>query len=139
MDTFVYILSDKAPVSASRIPEASTTSAAQAGDIRKSVQQTYVTPLEVLQHLRKVWESDEVLLDCLLGSYPSPSTTKRKSSPELFFLKVLPVPPSRFRPVSWYSKALRDIFSVVALNAHCLSRIIEYSGLEIYVGIYAAH
>ena len=72
----------------------------QEGEIRKRAQQTYLTPLEVQDHLEQLWENDDDLLDCLLGSYASPKAKKRKSSPGIFFLKVIPVPPSRFRPVS---------------------------------------
>ena len=72
-------------------------------DIVKTAQQTYVTPLEVQEHLHRVWENEKALLDTLLGSYPSPTATKRKSSPQMFFLNVLPVPPSRFRPVRTFN------------------------------------
>ena len=65
----------------------------------RNAQQAYVTPLEVQEHLRRVWQNDEVFMNTLLGSYPSPSATKRKSSFQMFFLNVVPVPPSRFRPV----------------------------------------
>ena len=90
---------DKTPVSAQSNPDGPVS--VQRGEIKKSVQQAYLTPLEVQNHLQKVWENDEVLLNCLLGSYGSPTATKRKSSSDIFFLKVIPVPPSRFRPVSF--------------------------------------
>ncbi|CAB3992022.1 DNA-directed RNA polymerase I subunit RPA1, partial [Paramuricea clavata] len=93
-------LSYKTPISAEIPPETPTVDQAEKGDIVKSVQQTYITPLEVQEHLRRVWENEEVLLNTLLGSYPSPTATKRKSSPQMFFLNVVPVPPSRFRPLS---------------------------------------
>ncbi|XP_028403627.1 DNA-directed RNA polymerase I subunit RPA1-like isoform X2 [Dendronephthya gigantea] len=90
-------LTDKRPLPSQT---QSSTAEVERTDIVKSVQQTYITPLEVQEHLHRVWEKEETLLDSLLGSYPSPTASKRKSSPQMFFLNVLPVPPSRFRPIS---------------------------------------
>lgn len=64
-----------------------------------SAQQVHITPLEVQKHLHQVWQNDEALLNVLLGSYSTPTATKRKSSPQMFLLNVIPVPPARFRPV----------------------------------------
>lgn len=90
---------EKTPIPANVPPETPTVDHVEGGNIVRTAQQAYITPLEVQEHLRRVWENEEVLLNTLLGSYSSPSATKRKSSPQMFFLNVLPVPPSRFRPV----------------------------------------
>ena len=53
-------------------------------------QQLYVSPVEVKIHLQQLWELEEGLLRTMFGG---------ALGQDLFFLTVLPVPPSRFRPV----------------------------------------
>ena len=58
-------------------------------------QQIYVSPVEVKVHIQQVWEQEKGLLQSMFAG------AKRKDGIiDLFFLTVLPVPPSRFRPVS---------------------------------------
>ncbi|KAJ3414278.1 hypothetical protein HDV05_006807 [Chytridiales sp. JEL 0842] len=59
----------------------------------------YLSSMEVRAHIRLLWAREKVILDTLFGS----STSRKKprtSSPEIFFLKVIPVTPTRFRPAS---------------------------------------
>lgn len=67
---------------------------------KKLSDQEYITPEEVKNHMIKLWEMDVLLLKCLLGSYNGPERRKKVTTPEIFFLDVVAVPPSRFRPVS---------------------------------------
>lgn len=62
--------------------------------------QTYVTPQEVKEHMIRLWESDGQLLKHLLGSCHDPGQNSKVTTPEMFFLDLVVVPPSRFRPVS---------------------------------------
>ena len=62
-----------------------------------SGKQIYVTSADVRDHLRQVWQKDQQVLRCLFhflsdsgSEYPTDS----------FFIEVVPVPPSKFRPVS---------------------------------------
>ena len=61
--------------------------------------QTYLTAVEVRSHLREVWKNDARVLHTIFGgldiSYQDGAPT------DVFFLEVLPVAPSRFRPVSY--------------------------------------
>lgn len=67
------------------------------------LKQKYVTPLEARSHLRKLLESEHHLLTLAFGCL-APDTSKdmpgSASPADVFFLDILPVPPSRFRPVS---------------------------------------
>ncbi|XP_031567352.1 DNA-directed RNA polymerase I subunit RPA1-like [Actinia tenebrosa] len=69
-------------------------------EVTKSLQQTFLTPKEVKEHLDLVWQKDGDFLNTLLGGYPTPKARHRKSSSQMFFIDVLPVIPSRFRPLS---------------------------------------
>lgn len=59
--------------------------------------QTYVTASELRQHLRTLWTNDKELLRHLFKAL---SLNATDWSTDIFFLDVVPVPPSRFRPVS---------------------------------------
>ena len=69
-------------------------------ELKKLTQQTYLTPLEVKNQIFQVWENYGEFLNILVGAYPSPTAKRKRSSADMFFLDVFPVPPSRFRPVS---------------------------------------
>lgn len=60
----------------------------------KSDNDTYITPLTVQALLTKLWENEKRILDLLYGS------DGKETSPSMFFLEVVPVTPTRFRPVS---------------------------------------
>ena len=57
-------------------------------------QQVYVSPVEVKVHIQRLWELDGGLLKALFEGAGG-----QGGAEDLFFLTVLPVPPSRFRPV----------------------------------------
>ena len=56
-----------------------------------------VLPLEARQHMEKVWQNDNIILSLLFGQQQQRSAIEKVN---IFFLSVIPVPPSRFRPVS---------------------------------------
>lgn len=58
-------------------------------------QQLYVSPVEVKFHIEKLWEQEGELLKAIFRGGGD-----QGGCLDLFFLTVLPVPPSRFRPVS---------------------------------------
>lgn len=66
-------------------------------DKQDVTEQLYVSPVEVKVHVQHMWERERQLLSALFGGA---TTEKGLSITDLFFLTVLPVPPSRFRPVS---------------------------------------
>ena len=57
-----------------------------------------ILPMEAQRHLEKVWKNDNTVLSLLFGQRQQGRSVKEKIN--LFFLNVVPVPPSRFRPVS---------------------------------------
>jgi len=68
--------------------------------IKELMQQIYLTPTEAKEQIFKIWENHGDFLDILLGAYPSPTARRKRSSADMFFFEVFPVPPSRFRPLS---------------------------------------
>lgn len=60
----------------------------------KSENDTLITPLSVQAMLERLWEQEKNIMDLLYGSDDKPS------SPSMFFLSVVPVTPTKFRPVS---------------------------------------
>ena len=62
------------------------------------LKQCYLTPLEVRRHVRQLWTSESMLMDAIFGC--THQATGQCSPADMFFLDVVPVPPSRFRPVS---------------------------------------
>ncbi|CAF1095595.1 unnamed protein product [Rotaria sordida] len=64
--------------------------------------QMYLTPLDVLKHFEKIWTNEKEVLGIYLATLRSPhhSITHIHNNPiSLFFFEVLPVLPSKFRPV----------------------------------------
>ncbi|KAJ3269980.1 hypothetical protein HDV01_000743 [Terramyces sp. JEL0728] len=57
----------------------------------------YITPLTVKAHLQLLWKNEKYVLDLLYGSNRKGIRT---SNPNMFFLEVVAVTPSKFRPVS---------------------------------------
>ena len=57
-----------------------------------------ILPVEAQRHLEKVWLNDNTVLSLVFGQREQGQSAKEKIN--LFFLSVIPVPPSRFRPVS---------------------------------------
>lgn len=58
-----------------------------------------ILPVEAQRHLEKVWQNNNIVLSLVFGQRQEGQSAKEKIN--LFFLNVIPVPPSRFRPVSW--------------------------------------
>ena len=70
----------------------------------KCTKQQFVSPLEVQEHIKALWENQGTLMDAIFGymrsEVTSGSGSSGRSTAAMFFLDVVPVPPSRFRPVS---------------------------------------
>ena len=70
----------------------------------KCTKQQFVSPLEVQEHIKALWDNQGMLMDAIFGCMRSEVTggsgTSGRSTADMFFLDVVPVPPSRFRPVS---------------------------------------
>lgn len=78
--------------------------------------QRYLTPLEVREHVRSLWNSQMALVNAIVGCTVMVEEEGERdegavvgvvrrhvheiSPADVFFLDVIPVPPSRFRPVS---------------------------------------
>ena len=71
-------------------------------------QQMYVSPVEVKVHVQRLWEREKQLLSVMFGGA---GTKWGRSITDLFFLTVLPVPPSRFRPVSCCSIYVFSVYT----------------------------
>ena len=68
-------------------------------------EQHFLTPLEAREHLRTLWRDDPLLMKSLFSCLKNQSKAKGVwsegvCSVDMFFVDVVVVPPSRFRPVS---------------------------------------
>lgn len=67
--------------------------------------QMYLTPLDVLKHLEQIWSNEKEVLGLYLANLRS-SHHLNNAIPNnpisLFFFEVLPVLPSKFRPVKFF-------------------------------------
>lgn len=71
--------------------------------VDRCTKQSYVSPLEVREHVRGMWDNQRALMNALFGGKKNVSDDSDKFNPaDMFFLDVVPVPPSRFRPVRHY-------------------------------------
>lgn len=62
--------------------------------------QIYLTPVEIQKHLRLLVENERETLIHLLGKSVNEETLSNENIFEMFFFECVPVPPSRFRPIS---------------------------------------
>ncbi|EDV23428.1 uncharacterized protein TRIADDRAFT_27970 [Trichoplax adhaerens] len=62
--------------------------------------QKYMHPIEVRYHLRQLWKNEKRILTLVFGTFNKLTSNRRIANENSFFLDVIPVPPTRFRPVS---------------------------------------
>ncbi|CAF0946490.1 unnamed protein product [Didymodactylos carnosus] len=73
-------------------------------EVSKMSGQLYMTPLEVLKQLDKIWLNEKELLGMYLSNLrPQLTTTSTNNPMSLFFFESLPVIPSKFRPVLMFN------------------------------------
>ena len=64
-------------------------------------QRAYLTPTAVRDHMRLIWANEQGVLREVFGALNVKADDNSDSCPtDVFFLEVVPVVPSRFRPVS---------------------------------------
>lgn len=74
-------------------------------EFKEGGQQKYISPLEVQDHIKKLWNREKDLLDLMYGKF-EPIYDRRgpyevqSLGQQVFFLKKIVVPPTRFRPES---------------------------------------
>lgn len=61
--------------------------------------QTYMSPLEVRSYIRLLFEKEQDITTLLYGAR-APQNRKEHANADIFFIDVLPVAPTRFRPAS---------------------------------------
>lgn len=105
----------------------------------KCTKQQFVSPLEVLEHINALWENQGTLMDAIFGYMRSEVTdesgTSRRSTADMFFLDVVPVPPSRFRPVS-PSVHVHVLCTVSCVDILC---VLVYKSTSIYQSMLGKH
>jgi hypothetical protein len=70
-------------------------------EFKEGTPQKYITPIEVMDHLNKLWNKERTLLDLMYGKVNMKKDGCSESLGfEQFFLKSVVVPPTRFRPES---------------------------------------
>lgn len=62
-------------------------------------QDLLLLPVQVAAHLYMMWQVNSEILDLIYGTFDH-KLKKRVSSPDVFFIEVVPVPPNKFRPMS---------------------------------------
>lgn len=69
-----------------------------------SGKQKYISPIEVKDHIKKLWAKEKDLLDLIFGRFIATGTHEPYQSdsfgPNMFFMEKMLVPPNRFRPES---------------------------------------
>jgi DNA-directed RNA polymerase I subunit RPA1 len=91
--------------------------------LSRLAQDKYMAPSEVEAQLRLLWEEDSPLLHALFGKAGTGMCVDSdRSGYCMFFLRVLPVPPTRFRPPG----KVGDIDTEHPQNVH-LSKVLELS------------
>ena len=107
---------------------------------KQFTKQRYLNPLEVREHFYELWLNHKMIMSALVGCSSERreelgdtgtthlQITRRrhveKMSPEdVFFLQVIPVPPSRFRPVSdcWFVEC-----GILLTDQNCISQGLNY-------------
>ncbi|KAK9767442.1 hypothetical protein K7432_002798, partial [Basidiobolus ranarum] len=74
----------------------------------KKTAHTFMTPLHLRNHITLLFENEEEISNLLYGKYDPISQTYTKASPNMFFIEVLPVPPTRFRPASVFEDEIME-------------------------------
>ena len=74
-------------------------SGAELVTVEDCLKQKYVSPLEAREHVRELWVREKMLMSAMFGCGLELAEGVGGLE-DLFFLDVVPVPPSRFRPVS---------------------------------------
>lgn len=70
-------------------------------EYREGGAQKFITPIEVEDHMRKLWAADEQLLGLIYGRFDRKCVNETNTSGyRQFFNRKVIVPPSRFRPES---------------------------------------
>ncbi|GLJ30639.1 hypothetical protein SUGI_0606730 [Cryptomeria japonica] len=68
-------------------------------DKERSLKERYLTPLEVKEHLKKLWENESHICSLIWDIQQEKRKSWGKSSSyTMFFLHALLVPPSKFQP-----------------------------------------
>ncbi|RUS21820.1 hypothetical protein BC937DRAFT_91380 [Endogone sp. FLAS-F59071] len=62
--------------------------------------QTYINPLEVRNHIRLLFEKEQSITTLLYGARTPKNRKAEHANADIFFIDVLPVTPTRFRPAS---------------------------------------
>ncbi|KAG4097968.1 beta and beta-prime subunits of DNA dependent RNA-polymerase [Neocallimastix lanati (nom. inval.)] len=81
-------------------------------EINSKSEGKFITPLDTLRHMELLWKNEKEILDLIYGK--NVGNGKRESSYKIFFLDVIPVSPSRFRPAS----KVNGVAHQHAQNAH---------------------
>ncbi|XP_070563725.1 DNA-directed RNA polymerase I subunit RPA1-like [Ptychodera flava] len=63
-------------------------------------EQVYLTPQNAREHMKLIVENEGSILRHLFGALAEDENSENPNSLDVFFLEVIPVPPSRFRPIS---------------------------------------
>ena len=70
-------------------------------EFKEGTPQKYITPIEVMDHLIKLWNKESAMLDLLYGRVDMKKEGHADSLGfSQFFIKSVVVPPTRFRPES---------------------------------------
>ena len=81
------------------------------------MEQHYLSPLEAREHLHLMWCNDPLLMVAVFSSFNSNEDQYEKAGScptDMFFVDTIPVPPSKFRPVSLIMHYL--IIAMVTVN-----------------------
>ena len=87
--------------------------------------QKYMNPLEVREHIRRLWIVENTLLDLLFGTINIQLGTIEGQGIELFFMNYVLVSPNRFRPETSGGKQSNDDREYLHAHSAMLTRILN--------------
>ena len=87
--------------------------------------QKYMNPLEVREHIRRLWIMENTLLDLLFGTIDIELGTIEGQGIELFFMNYVLVSPNRFRPETSGGSQSADDREYLHAHSAMLTRILN--------------
>ena len=87
--------------------------------------QKYMNPLEIKEHIRRLWLVENTLLDLLFGTIDLEQGTIEGQGIDMFFMNYILVSPNRFRPETTGGKQSNDDREYLHAHSAMLTRILN--------------
>lgn len=105
--------------------EEETKQAQPKGEEQEDKKQKYMNPLEVREHIKRLWMVENTLLDLMFGRIDLKKGIIDGQGIELFFMNYILVSPNRFRPETSGGKQTNDDREYLHAHSAMLTRILN--------------